>query len=53
MKLFFYAPAAKAWWKEVVNDLVAEGFRPEVDAVIAEIEGQENPYESASESSKP
>ena len=36
----------------MLNQFVAEGFRPEVDAVIAEIEGQENPYEHKAASNK-
>ena len=45
LKLVLYSTHAQSWWNLTTNQLVSEGFRAEVNALIAEIDGQPNPYE--------
>jgi len=45
IKLVFFAQTAKTWWNDITRQIVTEAFGLEVDSVIADIDGQQNPYE--------
>jgi len=45
IRLVFFAKTAKTWWNDITRQIVTESFGLEIDAIIAEIDGQPNPYE--------